>query len=173
MPVCIGTDCSGLDAPIYAIRSTSYVRDGGLDVEHSWSCDIDPEARRFSEANHSPNIWFTDMTKRRRLPAVDVYCVGLPCQSFSGLGRMGGMADDRMSTYKGMLRVLRSGQAESFVLENVARLKASDSGNTFQKMMDDFRKAGYHCKETLYNSKGFGLPQSRQRLFIVGVKKQY
>eukprot|EP00929_Paragymnodinium_shiwhaense_P060930 TRINITY_DN30418_c0_g1_i1.p1 TRINITY_DN30418_c0_g1~~TRINITY_DN30418_c0_g1_i1.p1 ORF type:complete len:327 (-),score=46.28 TRINITY_DN30418_c0_g1_i1:35-1015(-) len=169
----IGTDCSGLDAPVFAVKTTRFVASAGLDVVHAWACDNDKESKQFIMMNHKPLKFHDDMTADRKLAAVDVYCVGLPCQPFSGLGQMNGMADKRMSTYKGFLKVLQSGRAKAFVLENVVRLESSNNGKTMKRILRDCKSAGYNCSVRKYDSLDFGLPQSRQRLFIVGVQKRY
>lgn len=75
----IGTDCSGIEAPIEALKQMR------IPFEHVWSCEIDPYARKSIEANYKPNILYEDIFKRNHntLPDIDIYVCGFPCQPFS------------------------------------------------------------------------------------------
>ena len=74
----IGTDCSGIEAPIEALKQL------GIPFEHKWACEIDRFARRSILANYQPEIIYEDITKRdhSELPDIDIYVCGFPCQSF-------------------------------------------------------------------------------------------
>eukprot|EP00929_Paragymnodinium_shiwhaense_P038322 TRINITY_DN20261_c0_g4_i1.p1 TRINITY_DN20261_c0_g4~~TRINITY_DN20261_c0_g4_i1.p1 ORF type:complete len:341 (-),score=38.69 TRINITY_DN20261_c0_g4_i1:39-1061(-) len=171
----ISTDCSGIDAPLFALRQTKFLATRpATKIIHKWSSDVDKTAKSFSDLNHSPEIWFDDMLRRsKQLPEVDCYVAGLPCQPFSGLGLGQGLKDARMATYREFMRVLRSGVAKSFVFENVRRLTSNNGGSAFKRILADMRAAGYTTAWRLYDSRKFGLAQSRSRLYIVGVHNRF
>jgi DNA (cytosine-5)-methyltransferase 1 len=87
----IGTDCSGIEAPIQALKQL------GIPFEHKWACEIDHYARRSILANYQPEIIYEDITKRNHseLPDIDIYVCGFPCQSFSLMGKKLGSNDPR------------------------------------------------------------------------------
>ncbi len=75
----IGTDFSGIEAPIQALEQMN------ISFRHLWSCEIDKWARMSIQANYNPSVMYEDITKRdhTKLPKVDIYVAGFPCQSFS------------------------------------------------------------------------------------------
>lgn len=89
--ITIGTDCSGIEAPIQALKQL------GIPFQHKWSCEIDKFARQSILANYQPEILYEDITKRdhSQLPDVDIYVCGFPCQSFSLMGKKLGTNDPR------------------------------------------------------------------------------
>ena len=76
--VCIGTDCSGTDAPIYGLRQTRWFKKGRVKVDHRWACDTNPGARRFITLNHKPKKVYNDIFKSNHslLPRIDCYVNG-------------------------------------------------------------------------------------------------
>lgn len=166
--ITIGTDCSGIEAPVMALRRLR------VPHKHLWSCDIDPYVRQSIEANYNPNIIFTDITKPRKLPQVDIYVAGFPCQSFSLAGSRLGIKDPRGTIFWDTVRAIRQSKPKVFILENVIGLLSDDNGNTFKtiiKTLDDLSK--YDIYHKVLNSCDYGVPQNRKRVFIVGIHKRY
>jgi DNA (cytosine-5)-methyltransferase 1 len=162
----VGTDCSGIEAPIQALKKLK------VNFSHEFSCEIDKFARESIEANYSPKILFTDMTKKRKLPDIDMYICGFPCQTFSMAGSRKGMNDPRGTIFYDCLKVIKSKKPKIFVLENVKGLLSHDKGRTFEVIMnclDKLKEYKIHFK--VLNTKDYGIPQNRERVFIVGLKK--
>lgn len=112
-----------------------------------------------------------DISGIQAFPAADVVVGGYPCQSFSMAGNRDPEKDERTSLYKQFLRVVGIVKPKYFVAENVSGLKQLSSGTFLKEQLDAYNKAGYHVTYKLVNAKDYGVPQSRKRLFIVGVRK--
>ena len=113
-----------------------------------------------------------DISGIQAFPDADVVVGGYPCQSFSMAGNRDPEKDERTSLYKQFLRVVGVVQPKYFVAENVSGLKQLSSGTFLKEQLDAYNKAGYHVTYKLVNAKDYGVPQSRKRLFIVGVRKE-
>lgn len=168
--ISIGTDCSGIEAPIVALELM------GVDFSHKWSCDIDEKALESIRANFEPDIVFEDLMKRnnRHLPKVSIYCAGFPCQSFSHLGMRQGFEDEknRGLVFFGCYEAIKSSDPTVFILENVKGLLTHDNGESLQTILDYLNGLGdYYVYYSLFNTLDYGLPQHRERLFIIGIKK--
>lgn len=112
-----------------------------------------------------------DVSDILAFPAADIVVGGYPCQSFSMAGNRDPEKDARTNLYKQFLRVISIIQPNYFVAENVSGLKALSSGAFLKEQIEAYCKAGYNVTYKLLNAKDYGVPQSRKRLFIVGVKK--
>lgn len=165
----IGTDCSGIEAPIAALRQL------GIPHRHVWSCEIDKFARKTIEANYDPEIMYEDITKRdhAKLPDVDIYVCGFPCQAFSTIGKQLGSTDKRSNMMWECFQVIYRKHPSVFILENVKNFISIDGGRLFRSLMKklDGMKI-YTIRTMLLNTKDYGIPQNRERMFIVGVKKE-
>ena len=104
-------------------------------------------------------------------PSADVVVGGYPCQSFSMAGNRDPEKDQRTNLYKQFLRVINIVGPKYFVAENVSGLQQLSSGTFLKEQLDAYGKAGYNVSYQVLNAKDFGVPQSRKRLFIVGVRK--
>ncbi len=93
---------------------------------------------------------------------------GFPCQAFSIAGKRGGFNDTRGTLFFEIARCLREKQPCLFLLENVKGLLSHDKGNTFLTILTTLDELGYDCQWQVLNSKNFGVPQNRERVFIVG-----
>lgn len=99
---------------------------------------------------------------------IDIVCGGFPCQSFSIAGKRKGFADIRGTIFFELLRFIRIIKPKHFIFENVKGLLSSDGGRTFGTILRALAKLGYCVEWQVLNSKNFGVPQSRERVFIVG-----
>lgn len=172
--ITIGTDCSGIEAPIEALKQL------GIPFKHMWSCEIEKFARESILANHKPEILYEDITTRdhSQLPDVDMYVCGFPCQSFSLMGKKLGTQDPRSNIMMHCIDVIKKKQPLIFVLENVKNFKYIENGKPFNYLLDALYKnvdetgeSVYNIYWNIYNTKDYGIPQNRERIYIIGIKK--
>jgi DNA (cytosine-5)-methyltransferase 1 len=102
------------------------------------------------------------------LPDIDLYTGGFPCQAFSVAGQRRGFEDTRGTLFFDVARVLRAKRPRYFILENVKGLLSHDKGRTFRIIIETLVELGYCVEWQLLNSKDFGIPQNRERVYIVG-----
>ena len=135
-------------------------------------CEIDKYAdRSYREMFEiQENEWFAnDITAvdPAGLPAADIYCGGFPCQSFSIAGRGRGFGDTRGTLVFEILRLAAARKPALLLLENVKRLVTHDKGRTYETILNRFCELGYSVEWQVCNSKDFGVPQNRERVFLV------
>lgn len=102
------------------------------------------------------------------IPDHDLLCAGFPCQSFSIAGKRLGFEDTRGTMFFEIARIIRDKRPRYFLLENVKGLLSHDEGKTFQTILGVLSDLGYEYQWQVLNSKNFGVPQNRERVFIVG-----
>ncbi len=102
------------------------------------------------------------------LPDFDLLVGGFPCQAFSIAGKRRGFEDTRGTLFFDIARILKEKQPRLFVLENVKGLLSHDNGNTFKTIISTLNELGYDLEWQVLNSKNFGVPQNRERVFIIG-----
>ena len=102
------------------------------------------------------------------LPDFDLLCGGFPCQAFSIAGKRGGFKDTRGTLFFEIARILSVKRPKLLLLENVKGLLSHDNGRTFGTILSTLSELGYFCEWQVLNSKDFGVPQNRERVFIVG-----
>ena len=112
-----------------------------------------------------------DISSIQAFPDADIVVGGYPCQSFSMAGNRNPEKDERTNLYKQFLRVVSIVRPKYFVAENVSGLKALSNGTFLNEQIQAYDKAGYNVTYKLLNAKDYGVPQSRKRLLIVGVRK--
>ncbi len=117
--------------------------------------------------NHK-NYGSATTIKPTTLPDFDLLVGGFPCQAFSIAGKRGGFKDTRGTLFFDIAKVLKAKRPKNFVLENVKGLLSHDKGNTFATIIRTIIELGYDCQWSVLNSKNFGVPQNRERVFIVG-----
>jgi DNA (cytosine-5)-methyltransferase 1 len=104
----------------------------------------------------------------REIPDHDLLCGGFPCQSFSIAGKRRGFNDTRGTLFFEIARILKKKQPRLLLLENVKGLLSHDNGNTFKTIISTLVKLRYDIQWQVLNSKNFGVPQNRERVFIIG-----
>ena len=109
----------------------------------------------------------TDVTTDE-IPNHDLLVGGFPCQSFSIAGKRGGFNDTRGTMFFEIARILQAKKPRLFILENVKGLLSHNNGQTFATIIQTLTELGYDLQWQVLNSKNFGVPQNRERVFIVG-----
>ncbi len=135
-------------------------------------CEIDKYAEASYRAIHDvrkEEVFYTDAREIRpeELPEFELICAGFPCQSFSVAGRRAGFGDVRGTLFFEIARLAEAKRPKYLLLENVPGLISHDGGRTFAKILGTLSDLGYGIEWSVLNSKHFGVPQSRKRLFII------
>lgn len=179
----IGTDFSGIGAPEMALK---YL---GIDFDSIFACEIDKYARQSFGQLHNPKTFYNDITARnhKEVEQLDLYVAGFPCQSFSMAGNRKGFEEARGTLFFNVAEFIKENKPKTFILENVKGLLSHDKGRTFQTIVDILSNGGgtqngqisldmfedglgYHIYWKVLNTKKYGIPQNRERIFIVGFK---
>tara|TARA_R100000700_G_scaffold24778_1_gene31632 strand:+ start:3 stop:1115 length:1113 start_codon:yes stop_codon:yes gene_type:complete len=176
----IGTDFSGIGSPEQALIKL------GIKHKSMFACDVDKYAKKSYLANYNTEKFYDDITKRNNNETayVDLYVAGFPCQTFSMAGKRQGFDDTRGTLFFDLLKYLEAKKPKYFILENVKGLLSHDKGRTFAIIMDCLAKTvngqysftmyneglNYHIYYKVLNTKDYGLPQNRERVFIVGFR---
>jgi DNA (cytosine-5)-methyltransferase 1 len=176
----IGTDCSGIEAPVQALQQLK------IPFKHVFSCEKDSYAVKSIKANYTPEKMYTDITKRKHalLPDMDVYVCGFPCQPFSLMGNKMGTDDARSNIMYQCIKVIKRKLPKVFILENVKNFKFIQNGQPFQYLINELTKIkatgadanacdanAYNIYHDILNTKDYGIPQNRERIFIIGILK--
>jgi DNA (cytosine-5)-methyltransferase 1 len=122
----------------------------------------------FNERSHG------DITqiKPNLIPDHDILLAGFPCQAFSIIGNKEGFNDTvRGTLFFNIVKILQAKKPAAFLLENVKQLKTHDQGRTFKIIEHNLNQLGYHTYTKILNALDFGLPQKRERTFIVGFRE--
>lgn len=109
--------------------------------------------------------------KTETLPDYDMLIAGFPCQTFSVIGRKDGFDDKRGQLIFHIARILEDTQPKCFLLENVKGLVTHDKGKTIQIIMEELCRVGYEVTFKVLTSLNYGVPQMRQRVYFVGIRK--
>ena len=180
----VGTDFSGIGSPEAALRRLN------LPHKNIFACEIDKFAKQSYLELNDPDTFYEDITTRNHseVEQLDLYVAGFPCQAFSYAGKRKGFADETRGTlFFDVAEFIRENKPNCFVLENVRGLVSHDKGRTFQTITDILSNGGgslngqvgldtidnglgYHVYYKILNTKNFGIPQNRERIFIVGFK---
>lgn len=135
-----------------------------------FSSEFDKDACTTYEANFGEHP-SGDITKidAKDIPDFDILLGGFPCQSFSIIGKKEGFANETCGTlFFDIERILKEKRPPAFMLENVRNLTAHDGGNTFRTIKEHLEALGYHVYAKVLNALDYGVPQKRERIFIVG-----
>lgn len=138
-------------------------------------CEIDKFARKSYKAIHNTEgeVELHDITTVtddtiRGIGHVDIICGGFPCQAFSIAGKRRGFEDTRGTLFFEIARFASILKPRYLFLENVKGLLNHDKGNTFEVILETLDELGYDAEWQVFNSKNFGVPQNRERVFIIG-----
>lgn len=144
----------------------------GIEPSFVFSSDIDADAQAAYEANFGERP-HGDITKihERDVPDHDVLLAGFPCQAFSICGDRRGFEDARGTLFFDIARILKEKRPAAFVLENVKQLRSHDGGRTLRRIMETLSSLSYCADFRVLNALDFGLPQKRERVFIVGFRE--
>ncbi|MCQ2139262.1 MAG: DNA (cytosine-5-)-methyltransferase [Bacteroidales bacterium] len=166
----LGTMFSGIGAIEQAFHRLK------LNFQIAFAGDIDANCKKSYFANYDikEEDWFTDAREfdaSKYKGKVDIIVGGAPCQAFSMVGRRLGFEDARGTLFYEFARVIKETEPKVFIFENVKGLTNHDGGRTWQVMQDIFHDLGYDLHYRVLNSKDYGIPQHRERLFCIGFRK--
>lgn len=157
-----------------ALRSTS--SDGSLTIEHGWANDYDHDTCITYTQNICPDkpesVYEGDVRNLSidKLPYIDAFAYGFPCNSFSSVGEHQGIANEKFGQlYWYGIEVLRHFRPMWFIAENVSGIRSAGA-NDFNVIMRDMRDSGYVITPNLYKAEEYGIPQTRHRVIIVGIR---
>ncbi len=141
-----------------------------------FTSEWDKEAQRTYQANFG-EVPFGDITQentKKHIPNnFDVLCAGFPCQAFSIAGRRGGFEDTRGTLFFEVAEIIKRKQPKAFFLENVKGLRNHDKGKTLSTILNVLRNDLHYFvpEPQIINAKDFGVPQNRERIFIIGFRE--
>ena len=169
----VGSDCSGWASEVWALLKL-----GVNKFDHVFACDINRWSKKFIMANDPPKVWLDDVLAvdhHEQAPYVDVYVAGFPCQPFSAAGTNLGTKDARGKVIHGVMKYIEHRLPTIFVLENVKNLVSATHQEFFNKLIAWMRRLkladgslAYDVQWHVFNSKNFGVPQNRERVYIIG-----
>lgn len=182
----LATVCSGIGAPEIGLKELC--EELNLPYEIVFACEYDKYARSSYTSIHGEHTIYPDMTAElwdKPEQKSDVVVGGIPCQAFSLAGKRLGELDPRGLLFFDFYRYVKNQQPKVFIIENVKGLLSDNKGKTFQnwllllgnsvnghsQMFNHPDSLGYNLHHTVLNSKNFGVPQNRERVFIVGIRK--
>ena len=116
---------------------------------------------------------YGDITKidEKDIPAHDIICAGFPCQAFSISGKQRGFKDSRGTLFFDVARIAKYHQPQMLLLENVRNFEKHDNGNTLLTVKATLEEIGYNFFSQVLNASNFGVPQKRERIFMVAFRK--
>jgi len=132
--------------------------------------EVDRYAIKVYEKHFPNRINYGDIRNidAKSLPDFDIFCGGFPCQDLSLAGKRAGLQGNRSGLFYEIIRIIREKQPYLVFLENVKGLFSSDGGRDFARILIELDDAGYSVEWQCLNSKDFGVPQNRERVFIIG-----
>jgi len=167
--------CSGIGG-----FELGFQRAGGF--KRVWSCDWDYNEKGKKTGYYANKIYRRHFKPKKgthitsdirrvdpeKLPDFDLFCAGFPCQAFSVAGERRGFEDTRGTVFFEICRIAETKQPPLLLLENVKGLLNHDQGRTFTIILQSLDELGYWIEWQVLNSKYFGVPQHRERVFIIG-----
>lgn len=177
----VGSDFSGVGAFNQALNKL------GIDYEEVFVCDMDKYARKTFIHNYGEPKYYPFDVYNREIPEVslDIYMTSPPCQAFSLDGKRKGENDNRGILFYNSHEFIKNNNPRYFIFENVKGLLSDDGGKTFARWIDYLGgksvngnpvifphedSVPYHVYHKVINAKDFGVPQNRERIFIIGIR---
>jgi DNA (cytosine-5)-methyltransferase 1 len=177
----VGSDFSGVGAFNQALIRL------GVNYEEVFACDMDKYARQTFVHNYGEPKYYPTNVYEREIPkdSLDIYMTSPPCQAFSLAGKRKGKEDLRGVLFFNSLEFIQKNNPRFFIFENVKGLLSDDGGNTFQEWVNYLGgksvngvsvlfpydgSVNYHLYWQVLNSKKHGVPQNRERVFLVGIR---
>ena len=164
----IATAFSGIGSPEMALKQLEY------DHEVVFACEIDKFARQSYKAIYEPTHDFhTDVREvdGTSYKDIDLFVWGFPCQDYSIAGKRAGLEGQRGTLFYEGARITKEMRPKYFIAENVKGLLSSNEGQDIETIMEILRHdVGYHVTYAVLNTKDYGIPQNRERVFIVGFR---
>lgn len=171
MSIKVATVFSGIGAAEQALKR--------LNIDHQliFACDIDKFVKQSYFANYDidDNRWYNDIYDidgKKYNNEIDLFIGGSPCQSFSLVGKRKGLLDNRGLLVYEFIRLVDEIKPKVFIFENVKGILSHDNGKTWEVLKEEFMDLGYHIHSSVLNAKDYGIPQNRERLFVVGFKTE-
>ncbi|MBC8147128.1 MAG: DNA cytosine methyltransferase [Bacteroidetes bacterium] len=157
--------CGGMDYGFHKV---------GFNIK--WANDIDKKSCETYAKNISNHIFHGDITQMdySNIPDADIVIGGFPCQDFSMIWQRGGINTDRGNLYKNFVDIVSLKNPLMFIAENVKGILTANKKTAIKQIIDDFSKTGeigYNTSPYLINFADYGAPQLRQRVLIIGVRK--
>ncbi|MDP1532975.1 MAG: DNA cytosine methyltransferase, partial [Rubrivivax sp.] len=144
----------------------------GAGLHTSLVCDVLPASRAVLKAQFPAVDYHDDITTLRSLPQdTDLLCAGFPCQDLSQAGRTAGLNGERSGLIAEVFRLLRRKRVATVVVENVPFMLQLNGGSAMRAIVDEFEALGYRWAYRVVDSYGFGLPQRRERVFLVASRR--
>lgn len=166
----VATLFSGIGTPEQSLKH--------LQVEHKtiFACEIDKYARTTYLANNkAPDTFYDDVYNidgNKYKDQIDILIGGSPCQSFSIAGKRMGTECPRGNLIYEYFRIVEESQPKVFIYENVKGFLSIDKGETFKNFVQSFKDLGYTTYHQVLNTKDYGIPQNRERIYIVGFRDE-
>ncbi len=177
----VGSDFSGVGAFNQALRRL------GIDYEEVFACDMDKYARKTFIHNYGEPKYYPTNVYDREIPLepLDIYMTSPPCQAFSLAGKRKGEDNNLGILFYNSHEFIQKNNPRFFIFENVKGLLSDDNGKTFQRWIDYLggksvngtqtmfpheESVSYHVYYSVLNAKDYGVPQNRERVFIIGIR---
>ena len=169
--------CGGMDLGVqggFRFNGRTYSR---LNTEIVHSSDFDERVVNVYNLNfkHKSSVIDINELDSSEIPRVDLILGGFPCQSFSVVAQNPkrlGFKDSKGRLFFEMKRILQEKKPQAFIAENVKGILSANKGEAFPLIIQEFETAGYYVKFALLNASHYGVPQKRERVFIVGFKSK-
>ena len=165
----VGSLFSGIGAPEQALKKLK------LNHEIMFAGDIDKFVKKSYFANYDidESKWHDDVKNFNASSfkgKIDILTGGAPCQPFSQIGKRKGLMDTRGTLFHEFKRIVEEAQPKLFIFENVKGILTHDNRRTWETIKNYFENMNYHIFYSILDSKNYGIPQQRQRVFLLGFK---
>lgn len=158
--------CSGIGGGRLGLEQNGMVCIGHSEID----TDADNTYKTFFGADEK-NYGDLMQIETAKLPDFDLMIGGFPCQTFSSVGKKAGFDDERGQVVFGLMRILKEKNVPYFILENVKGFVTHDGGKSMKIVLAKFDELGYAVYWKVLNSLDYGVPQSRERIYLIGIRK--